>query len=342
MTRSVTRHSRKSTRSLTRSTPLRLGTVAAGLAASTAAMLALTGAGSATTSHASLTAGPVVNCAANLAACGYPTAASTGVPASTTLKTVGTQVTSGPGWTWNAAASELDVTGSNVTLSGLSVTGDVNITGNNVTLSNDQILSNGGYWAVKLEGVSGTTITNSTLGGTNTGSGRVGSAICDITGTSTGTTISNDNISYFKTAIQVSAGTISGNYIHDPGYVAGDHTNGILDVGTTQALSITGNTILINLGQTDAVSLDSTLSNQAVGNKTVSGNYLAGGSYDIYAGGARGDTTSNIRITNNRFGQAYYSTSGQYGPVAYFTATDPGNTWTGNVWDSTGAAVPSS
>jgi hypothetical protein len=42
---------------------------------------------------------------------------------------------------------------------------------------------------------------------------------------------------------------------------------GILDIGTTQPLTITGNTILNNLGQTDAISLDATLTGQAIANK---------------------------------------------------------------------------
>lgn len=58
----------------------------------------------------------------------------------------------------------------------------------------------------------------------------------------------------------------------------------------------------------------------------------------IYAGGARNDS-SNIVIQNNRFGQAYYATSGQYGADAQFQAGGSGNSWSGNVWDGNGANV---
>jgi hypothetical protein len=44
----------------------------------------------------------LTNCAPAPGTCGYPTAATTGVPAGTTLKSVPAQVTSGPGWSWNA------------------------------------------------------------------------------------------------------------------------------------------------------------------------------------------------------------------------------------------------
>ena len=152
--------------------------------------------------------------------------------------------------------------------------------------------------------------------------------------------ITGNNISAFKTAVQVSTGLISGNYIHDPGYVTGDHTNGILDIGTTQPLAITGNTILNNLGQTDAISLDATLTGQVIANKTVTGNLLAGGSYPIYGGTDRAAVISHMTITGNRFGQGYNPQSGLYGPVAYYTTTGTANTWAGNTYDTTGTTIP--
>ena len=45
-------------------------------------------------------------------------------------------------------------------------------------------------------------------------------------GDSTGMVIKGNNISSFKTAIQISTGVVNGNYIDNPGYLAGDHTNG--------------------------------------------------------------------------------------------------------------------
>jgi hypothetical protein len=151
--------------------------------------------------------------------------------------------------------------------------------------------------------------------------------------------ITGDNISSFKTAVQVTTGTISGNYIHDPGYISGDHTNGIFDTGTTQMLAITGNTILNSLGQTDAISLDASQTGQVLANKTITGNLLGGGSYTIYGGNSLNNTSSHMQISNNRFSQARYPRSGQYGPVAYYT-TSPTNVWTGNTWDTTGTTIP--
>ena len=65
-----------------------------------------------------------------------------------------------------------------------------------------------------------------------------------------------------------------------------------------------------------------------------------GGGYTIYGGNSLGNSSSHMLIRNNRFGQAYFAKSGMYGPVAYFT-TSSTNIWSGNVWDSTGTAIPS-
>jgi hypothetical protein len=65
-----------------------------------------------------------------------------------------------------------------------------------------------------------------------------------------------------------------------------------------------------------------------------------GPSYTIYGGNSLGNSSNHMLIRNNRFGQAYFAKSGQYGPVAYFT-TSSTNLWSGNVWDSTGATIAS-
>ena len=66
------------------------------------------------------------------------------------------------------------------------------------------------------------------------------------------------------------------------------------------------------------------------------------GSYCFYGeGGPQKPYSSNhITFTNNHFGRKLYPRCGFYGPVTYFDSTAPGNVWSGNVWDDTGAAVP--
>ncbi len=313
----------------------------AGAAVLGAAVLAAAGALAGGAARADATV--LTNCAPTPGTCSYPGAATTGVPAGTTLKQVPAQVTSGPGWTWNATTKTAVVTGKGTVLSGLSISGTLQINADNVTVKNVKVTT-GGNFGISLTHTAGVTIANSTISGQNATTGRVSYAIDDVYGDSTGTTIKANNISDFRTAVQISTGLADGNYIHDPGFAPGDHTNGFYVGGGTQPLTIQNNTIFDSLGQTDAINLDAATPGPAapVANKTIRNNLLAGGSYTIYAGAASGSPTSGIVITGNRFGQNYYPQSGQYGPVAYFNPTGTGNTWTGNIWDTTAKTVPSS
>ena len=315
----------------------RAAIAALGVAALTAASALAVGGGAGRAEAAVAT-----NCAAKPSTCGYPDATNTGVPAGTTLKQVPGQATSGPGWSYNASTSTVTVTANGTTLSGLAITGTLQISANNVTVKNVKVTS-GGTFGISLAHTSGVTIENSTISGQNSTTGRVSYAIDDVYGDSTGMIIKADDISSFRTAVQVSIGQVDSNYIHDPGYVAGDHTNGIYVNGGTQSLMIWNNTIFDSLGQTDAINLDAGTPGPAapVAYKTVSDNLLAGGAYTLYGGAASGSPTSNIVVQDNRFGQNYYAKSGQYGPAYYFDAAGAGNKWSMNIWDTTGQTVPS-
>ena len=285
-------------------------------------------------------AGVLTNCAATPSSCGYPAATNTGVPSGTTLKSVPGQVSSGPGWSYNAAGNNVVVTGKGTVLSGLYIPYNLRINASNVTVKNVQVVTNADF-GISLTHTTGVTIENSTISGQNATTGRVGSAIDDVYGDSTGMLLQGNNISYFKTAVQISTGVVNGNYIHDPGYLAGDHTNGFYTNGGTEPLTIENNTIFVSLAQTDTINLDAGTSGVPVANKTVENNFLAGGGYSIYGGTSPANPTSHIVIEGNRFGQQYYPLGGQWGPVAYFAPTGTGNTWSGNFWDTTAKAIPS-
>ncbi len=274
-------------------------------------------------------------------ACGFPDGTNTGVPKGMTMLSVPGQVSSGPGWAFDAAHGVVEVTGSNVALSGLYIPYNLDISGSDVTIKDSRVVTAGNF-GISLRHTTGVTIEDSTIGGSNAATGRVGVAITDVYGDSAGIVIENDNISDFKTAVQVSTGTVTGNYIHDPGYVTGDHTNGIFDTGSVQPLTIDHNTILNSNGQTDAVSLDATIGGQTIANKTVENNLLAGGGYTIYGGASLGNITSNILVEHNRFSRLYYPDAGQFGPVTCFDSRGAGNVWTGNVWDgpAEASAIP--
>jgi hypothetical protein len=282
-----------------------------------------------------------VNCGASPSSCGYPDASNTGVPSGTTLKTVPGQVSSGPGWSYNSGGW-VAVTGNGANLTGLNIPYGVVISANNVTLNDDQITTGGpNTFGVSLRHTSGVTIQNTTITGMNAGANEVTSGIKDIFGDSTGLIVNHDNISSFESGVGVDSGLIENSYIHDPGYISGDHTNGIISSGGSQPLTINHNTIFNSLTQTDDIGLFEDVAGQS--NRTITNNLLAGGSYDIYAGATNSATygpTSNIVVTGNVFATNYHTTSGNNGPAAYFNSAGSGNTWTNNTWDVTGVNVP--
>ena len=253
------------------------------------------------------------------------------------LKTVPGQVSSGPGWHFNPGGA-VDVTGNGAVLSGLYIPYTLNIAASNVTVKDVKVETSGqSSFGIAVRHTSGVTIENSTISGVNAGAGRVMAGIKDIYSDSAGLAVLDNDISEASTGVQMESGLIQGNYIHDMGYIAGDHLDGVHSTGgVTAALTIEHNTILNNFGQTGAVVLTEDFGVQA--NRVVTDNLLAGGGYAIYAGqNSGGQPVSNIRVTNNRFGDLYYRQAGQYGAVADFNPA--GTAWSGNVWDSSGRVV---
>jgi hypothetical protein len=283
---------------------------------------------------------PAGRCAATPDACGFPDATSTGVPAGTTLKTVPSQVSSGPGWTYDATQQVVQVTGNGAVLSGLYIPYTVNVKASNVTISKDKIVATGATsYGVSLRHTANVTVSDSTITGLNAGSGRLMVGVKDIYGDTSGTQILRDNIAWTGTGIQLDAGVIEGNYIHSPGYRPGDHVNGITSNGGTAPLLIRHNTIYIDRSQTDAIGLFEDFGAQA--NRTITGNLLAGGGYAIYCGQNRGGPPArNIVVTGNRISHRFFANGGYWGPATAFNPRGRGDTWAGNTWDGTGRTVP--
>ena len=114
----------------------------------------------------------LTNCAAKPSSCGYPDATNTGVPAGTTLKSVPGQVSSGPGWHYNAAGNDVIVTVNGTVLSGLYIPYNLRIDASNVTVKDVQVVT-GGAFGISLTHTTGVTIENSTISGQNSTTGRV-------------------------------------------------------------------------------------------------------------------------------------------------------------------------
>jgi hypothetical protein len=266
---------------------------------------------------------------------GFPDASDTGVPAGTRLRTVPGQVSSGPGWAYDRRGW-VTVFGRGAVLSDLKISSGVSVTGSEITIRNVEITVGGAdAIAIGLRHAHDVTIEDSTIRGRNTGGGRMMTGVKDVYGDATGVRVLSDDISRFETGVQIETGLISGNYLHDPGFRPGDHTNGVTsNGGVTARLTISHNTILIDRGQTDAVGLFEDHGVQR--NRRITDNLLAGGSYAIYAGQRRGGPpTSGIVITGNRISTIYYAHGGNYGCAAHFNSRGRRNVWADNTLNTT-------
>jgi Right handed beta helix region len=277
------------------------------------------------------------DCAAIPHSCGFPDSTNAGVPAGTQLREVPGQVSSGPGWHYNPRGFVV-VDGPGAVLSNLSIPCTVVVTASEVTISEVQVVTSGqNSIGIGLENADDVTVENSTIEGTNTGSGRLMDGIKDVYGNVSGTRVLDNNISQASTGVQIYQGLIRGNYIHNPGMIPADHVNGITTNGDTQPLLVQHNTIFDSFGQTDAIGLFQDFG--VVSNVTIDDNLLAGGGYSIYGGEGDKGQVSHIVITKNVFSTRFFPLGGQWGTVAYFSADAPGDVWAGNVWDVTGRPV---
>lgn len=266
---------------------------------------------------------------------GFPGASNTGVPSRARLLSVPGQLSSGPGWHYDPSGF-VAVDGDGAVLAGLFIRCNVDITAAHVTLAGDKIVVGGASAiAISLRHASRVTIEDSTISGRDAGAGRMMAGVKDVGGGSTGTRVLRDNISLFETGVQLESGLVKDNYLHHPGFLPGDHTNGVMsNGGSTSPLTITHNTILIDRGQTDAIGLFEDFGVQA--NRVITDNLLAGGSYAIYAGqSAGGAPTQHIVITGNRISRIYYRRGGYYGTIAHFNPSGRGNIYANNTWNAT-------
>jgi len=284
--------------------------------------------------------GPGRNCGTAPSSCGFPDASNTGVQSSAAaLRSVPGQVSKGTGWHWDGG--HITVDGAGAVLESVSVAANVDVLASDVTIRNVQITTGGEDFGISLRHTKNVTIENVEISGRDAGSGRLMVGIKDIYGDAQGTQVLRSDIARTSTGVQIYAGLVQDNYIHDMGFKSGDHTNGTTDNGGSRSsLTLRHNTVFNSQPQTDAISLFQDFGTQT--NRTIEGNLVAGGGYTIYGGANPGGAqTSNIRIVNNRFSKLYFPRAGSYGYATAFDPRGPGNEWAGNIWDDTGAAVPS-
>jgi hypothetical protein len=263
--------------------------------------------------------GPL-NCAPHPSACGYPDATNTGVPAGTTLTPSGDVMVRTDG----AVISGLDIQG-----------GAIDVLAANVTIQKLRIANSATWGIIVRTGSTNVTIQDVEIHGADATTGEMQYAVLDQTN---GQQVHIRRANFYNCAdcVQGDSTLLEDSYIHDFGFVNGDHTDGFQSNGGGGAM-IRHNTIFLQLGQTGAISLFQDFGVQA--NDTIASNLIAGGGYTIYGGDGSKGQSSNICIVKNRFSRIFFPNSGFYGPAAYYDPSGPGNFWQGNIWDDTGDIV---
>lgn len=283
------------------------------------------------------------NFALNPGAYGYPDATNTGPTISLTDMPVSS---SGSGWT-SAADGYVIIDVADTVLEGYHITGGINVRKSGVIVRNCWIesLARNDEFMCGI-GYSGDTINNvifedCLFTAADATTNRTKQAIKNIYGTEFGTIIRRCEFYHYDTPVQMDNGTMRDCYLHDFGFLAGDHCNGITSNGTNGQLDIIHNTIFNDINQTDCVGLFQDFGPQT--DRLIEDNLLAGGGYSIYGGqnpGAPFGDTANIKVRNNRFSKKFYATSGSFGTHTAYLPSGTGNEWSGNIWDEDLTAIP--
>lgn len=127
------------------------------------------------------------------------------------------------------------------------------------------------------------------------------------------------------------------NLMTDFVYYTDAHLDGIQFGGGVERVQILRNRIVLNHGDTGAISL---FQDWGVNRDIrIESNYLAGGGYTFYGGdGSKGQPTQ-IVFRDNIFGRDIWPKSGYWGPVTSWVRGAPGNVWADNRY-ADGTVVP--
>jgi hypothetical protein len=294
--------------------------------------------------------------------CGYPSPTNTGVSNCAALPNLNTNNLPA-GTYYSGSGSTLEITANNVTISNLNL-GDFNIYisgANNFTLDNSCMDVNGGadegsMAIIVPAGVTGTTIENSTLTGTNDTSGTLG-AIVDNNGS--GTIIKNnfmDNAGGGAPGAGGGDATVTGNYELVNGNASGptgvEHYEPIYCSDDT--VTLTHNTLIDVHDQTSDIFCNTGGgAGGACDNHLVAtDNLLAGSGYMTYpCANSSSAGSGTVEFENNRLARClssscpdthgYYPGGGYYGVEGDDNnyCSNPKWTWSGNVWDDNNAPI---
>lgn len=240
---------------------------------------------------------------------GFPSAATTGVPAGTVLKASGSITISTPG----------------AVVSGLDIKGNVKITASNVTFKNSRVTGTS-YSVVDVsDSAQGVIIQDVEINGQGT-SGSDGS-----TGIYGPATVLRADIWGVENGVQPSTGgRVEDSWIHNLNAPGSPHIDGIQIDGARSNIVIRHNFIdMREWTQTATVMIDNYFG--PVSNVAVDRNLLLGAGYTVYSDGRfDGGSITGVSFTGNRIDNGHwgYASIDQNTPV-----------WTGNVDHSSGAVI---
>jgi hypothetical protein len=219
---------------------------------------------------------------------------------------------------------------------GWDITGSLDIYANDVTVVDTRITSTN-WWGINLRaGYGGLRIIHSTVTavpGKGPDNGGEDYAVSNMGESSV--EVGWSDISVFGNALSMGQGNLHDNYVHDIAAFKNasggwQHTDAVISGGGSKGhLIIRHNTLLNATGVTQGASASVGLFADTgnVANTTVDGNWLAGGAYCLYGGGAG---ATGIQVTGNVFSTQYHRNCGVYGAVAAWSAAGAGNVWSDN------------
>ncbi|MCU7726407.1 right-handed parallel beta-helix repeat-containing protein [Actinoplanes sp. KI2] len=262
-------------------------------------------------------------------ACGYPSAGSTGPRKAPSIRKSG----------------NISITKKGQVLDGWNLAGSLDIYASNVTVTNCNITSRN-WWGINLRpGFTGLVVTHCKITDTPGEGPDNGGSNYAISNMSDGSIeVGFNDISGFGNVLSMGHGTIHDNYVHNMSTFvtqSGEwqHTDSVISNGSDNGgLVVRHNTLLnestIDKGATAAVGLFA--DNGPVRNTTVQDNWMAGGAYVLYGGGAG---SSNVHVIDNVFSTQLHPKGGIYGFAAAWNRSGPGNVWSGNR-TSDGVPIP--
>lgn len=253
------------------------------------------------------------------AGCGFPSAATTGATAQTSLKSVA------------SIDCSYTIKTANAVVNGIT-TGCIDVEADNVTIENSVIKSDTWWGIHTTNGATNLKLIHDTIGNQGAGEGPdSGGYDYAITGFRT-LDVSYCNISGFKDGVDISDGTFDNNYVHDLSAFNGAHTQDMYVYPATTSLTVNHNTLINQTSiQYSTAAVYIAPDSPGQNHDTITDNWMAGGSYTFYGGDS---SAKYIVVKDNVFSTEISPSGGTYGVNAgsYWWANNVGNIWSGNVW----------